>query len=194
MQLDEKGRERPISFRSKKLTPAEQKYAVYELEALGVIYCVRKWRHYLEGVRFLLVTDHRALLWLFRQPHLRGKLARWALVLQQFDFEVQHRPGKFHFVPDAVSRLHRLDELESNDEQNLETDEVSDKAFELGNCVPNSERTSVKMLQNDAVPLLNEKSVLNSDVFTNKVDLQAAFCELKLRASPASRSCRAATS
>ena len=37
VQLDEKGRERPISFRSKKITPAEQKYAIYELEALGVI-------------------------------------------------------------------------------------------------------------------------------------------------------------
>ena len=85
-------------------------------------YCVRKLRHYLEGVRFLLVTDHRALLWLFRQPHLRGKLARWALDLQQLDFEVQHRPGKFHFVPDAVSRLHRLDEFENNDEEDLETD------------------------------------------------------------------------
>ena len=76
MQLDEAGRERPVSFRSKKLTPAEQNYAVYELEALGVIYCVRKWRHYLEGTHFLLVTDHNALLWLLRQPNLRGKLAR----------------------------------------------------------------------------------------------------------------------
>ena len=76
MQLDEAGRERPVSFCSKKLTPAEQNYAVYELEALGVIYCVRKWRHYLEGTHFLLVTDHTTLLWLFRQPKLCGKLAR----------------------------------------------------------------------------------------------------------------------
>ena len=91
------------------------------------------WRHYLEGVRFTLVTDHRALLWLFCQPHLRGKLARWALDRQQFEFDVTHRPGKFHFVPDAVSRLRRLDEFENNDEQNLQTDEVGDKAFELGN-------------------------------------------------------------
>ena len=133
----------------------------------------------MEGVHFLLVTDHRALLWLFRQPHLRGKLARWALDLQQLDFEVQHRAGKFHFVPDAVSRLHRLDEFEFNDEQNLDTDEVNDKAFELGNCVRNVERTSVKMLQNDAVTLLNEKSVLHSDDVTNKVGLEAGFCELQ---------------
>ena len=82
-QLDSEGRERPISLRSKiKLNAAEQKYAVYELEALGVVYSVRKFRHYIEGTTIRLVTDHNALLWLFRQPILRGKLARWALDLQ----------------------------------------------------------------------------------------------------------------
>jgi hypothetical protein len=92
-QLDDQGRERPLSYRSKKLNSAEQNYAVYELEALGVIYCVRKFRHYIEGTTFLLITDHNALLWLFRQPNLRGKLARWALDLQQFDFTIIHRAG-----------------------------------------------------------------------------------------------------
>ena len=87
-QLDSDGRERHISLRSKKLNAAEQKYAVYELEALGVVYSVRKFRHYIEGTTFRLVTDHNALLWLFRQPILRGKLARWALDLQQFDFTI----------------------------------------------------------------------------------------------------------
>ena len=51
-QLDDKGKERPVSFRSKKLKPAEQKYAVYELEALAVVYCVRKFRPYIEGSHF----------------------------------------------------------------------------------------------------------------------------------------------
>jgi hypothetical protein len=167
VQLDDQGRERPVSFRSKKLTPAEQKYAVYELEALGVVYCMCKWCHYLEGVRFTLVTDHRALLWLFSQPTLRGKLARWALDLQQFEFDVSHRPGKFHFVPDAVSRLRRLDEFENNDEQDLQTDEVSDKAFELGSCVPNLERKSGKMLPNEKTSPLTTKYALNSSLDKN---------------------------
>ena len=132
-QLDERGRERPISYRSKKLSAAEQKYAVYELEALGVVYAVRKFRHYIEGSTFLLVTDHNALLWLFRQPILRGKLARWALDLQQFDFTIEHRAGRAHIVPDAVSRLPRLDELETNDEQNVPADDVCDKGFTVSN-------------------------------------------------------------
>ena len=145
-------------------------------------------------MRFTLVTDHHALLWLFRQPTLRGKLARWALDLQQFEFDVSHRPGKFHFVPDAVSRLRRLDEFENNEEQGLHTDEVSDKAFELGNCVPNLERTSVKMLLNEKVALLNTNSALTSDVVTNVFDLEAVLVNAKRRASPVLLSCRAATS
>ena len=121
-------------------------------------------------------ADSRNWLWLFRQPTLRGKLARWALDLQQFEFDVSHRPGKFHFVPDAVSRLRRLDEYKNNDEQDLQTDEVSDKAFELGNCVPNLE-PSTKMLPNEKVAPLNKKSTLNSDVFTNVFDREAVFGE-----------------
>ena len=132
-QLDDQGRERPLSYRSKKLNSAEQNYAVYELEALGVIYSVRKFRHYIEGTTFLLITDHNALLWLFRQPNLRGKLARWALDLQQFDFTIIHRAGRAHIVPDAVSRLRRLDESLLNDEQNVPADDVCDKAFLVGN-------------------------------------------------------------
>ena len=91
--------------------------------------------------------------------------------IQQFEFDVSHRPGKFHFVPDAVSRLRCLDEYENNDEQDLQTDEVSDKAFELGNCVPHLERASVKMLQHEKVAPLDQKAALPSDVSTNVVDL-----------------------
>ena len=169
VQLDDLGRERPISFRSKKLTPAEQRYAVYELEALGVIYCVRKWRHYIEGTRFLLVTDHNALLWLFRQPHLRGKLARWALDLQQFDFMILHRPGKIHIVPDAVSRLRRLDENNDNDEQGLDTDEVCDKAFTLGEM----ELVPVRVLH--ISDLIRKARGSGDAVLLRELDFQPAF-------------------
>ena len=132
-QLDSEGRERHISLRSKKLNAAEQKYAVYELEALGVVYSVRKFRHYIEGTTFRLVTDNNTLLWLFRQPILRGKLARWALDLQQFDFTIEHRAGRAHIVPDAVSRLPRVDDHDTNDEQDVPVDDVCDKAFTVSN-------------------------------------------------------------
>ncbi len=70
-QLDDQGRERSLSYRSKKLSAAVQNYAVYELEALGVIYSVCKFRHYIEGRQLMLITDHNTLLWpLFHQLNL----------------------------------------------------------------------------------------------------------------------------
>ena len=123
----------------------------------------------MEGTHFLLVTDHNALLWLFRQPNLRGKLARWALDLQQLSFDIVHRAGKAHFVPDAVSRLRRLDENDSNDEQGLETDEVSDKAFEVANFNVNA--SSVVSIAG----LFNSASTFSNLELTTQPDYNVLF-------------------
>lgn len=61
-------------------------------------------RHYLEGVHFTVITDHWSLLWLNRLKDLPGRLARWALRLQPFDYTIVHRKGKENIVPDFLSR------------------------------------------------------------------------------------------
>lgn len=58
----------------------------------------------LEGTVFTVVTDHDALQWLMNCPDPLGRLARWCLTLQEFDFNIVHRPGKQNLVPDALSR------------------------------------------------------------------------------------------
>ncbi|OWY96992.1 Retrovirus Polyprotein, partial [Phytophthora megakarya] len=45
------------------------------------------------GRLFTIVTDHAALRWLMTSPNLTGKLHRWALALQEFEFDVKYRPG-----------------------------------------------------------------------------------------------------
>ena len=59
---------------------------------------------YLIGQRFLLVTDHRALLWLVNTPNPPATMVRWLLRLGEYDFSVEHRPGKLHNNVDALSR------------------------------------------------------------------------------------------
>ena len=61
-------------------------------------------RPYLEGYHFTVLTDHQALKWLQKIDSPTGRLARWALELQQFDFEIKYRKGSTNQVADALSR------------------------------------------------------------------------------------------
>ena len=105
MQLTEPKWYRPVYYASRKLSQEERNYSTTEREALGMIYNVTKFRHYLLGRKFSFHVDHSALLYLVSKASLTGKLARWTLLLQEFEFEIFHRPGIQHAVADYLSRL-----------------------------------------------------------------------------------------
>lgn len=96
--------DQPVAYLSRKLNDTEAKYSASERELLSVVFAIEKFRPYIDGTRFTVVTDHSALLWLHKMKDPHGRLARWAMKLQQFDFDIIHRPGKCHIVPDALSR------------------------------------------------------------------------------------------
>ena len=50
-------------------------------------------------------VDHYALLYLVSKQELIGKLARWTLLLQKFEFDILHRLGVQHVVADYLSQL-----------------------------------------------------------------------------------------
>jgi outer membrane cobalamin receptor len=67
---------------------------------------VRKFRQYVEGTRFTVITDCAALKWLSQfNDAINGRLCRWALQLQSYDFKIVHRKGTSNLVPDALSRI-----------------------------------------------------------------------------------------
>ena len=98
------GSVRPIAYASRTLQQHEQNYGVTELEALGVVWAVRHFRHYLYGNRCDVFTDHEALKTLLNTPHPSGKLARWGLSLQELDLHIHYRPGPKNNNADALSR------------------------------------------------------------------------------------------
>ena len=104
MQADTDGRLRPVAYHSRKLTAAERNYPTREQELLAVVDSLKAWRHYLLGTRFQLLTDHASLRYLTTQPHLSGRLFRWAQFLGEYDFAIAHVPGKQNTVADALSR------------------------------------------------------------------------------------------
>lgn len=104
--------EKVICFLSRSLTKQEKNYSTTELEALAVIWSIEKLRHYVEHTHFKVITDHYSLLWLQRLKDPKGRLARWVLRLQPYDFEIIHRPGKLNIVPDFLSRAVPVDSVE----------------------------------------------------------------------------------
>jgi len=98
------GEERVIAFASRRLIAAEENYSATEKECLAIIWAIRKLRCYLEGYRFVVITDHLALKWLNSIDNPTGRIARWALELQQYQFDVTYRRGSQNIVADALSR------------------------------------------------------------------------------------------
>lgn len=103
------GNEYVVAYHSAKLTPAQRKYHVTERECLAVLSAIEKFRPYVEGTAFTVITDHASLLWLSNLKDPTGRLARWALRLQSYDFTLVHRKGKNNVVPDALSRAFNVD-------------------------------------------------------------------------------------
>ena len=112
-QLDDNGVERPIAYASKILSGRERKYCTTEKEAFAVIFSIRTFRTYLLGRPFKVITDHSALKWLDNM-HLKGRLERWVMELQEFQFSVIHKPGTLHSNADALSRLVARDQSTEN--------------------------------------------------------------------------------
>ena len=98
------GKEVVIAYAGRKLNPAERNYSVSEREALAVVDGVRHFQPYLYGRPFTVLTDHSAVRWLMNIKEPTGCLARWALLLQQHDFTIQHRSGLNNGNADALSR------------------------------------------------------------------------------------------
>ena len=48
---------RPVSFFSQRTTPAEVKYHSFELECLAVVYALKRYKIYLMGSNFKIITD-----------------------------------------------------------------------------------------------------------------------------------------
>jgi len=116
----------PIAYASRTLNQAEVRYSTIEKELLAIVWSVRHFRPYLYGRRFLLVTDHKPLTWLFSIKDPGSRLARWRLKLEEYDYEIVYKPGKINKNADALSRI-KINAL-SAEKENLIREEF--KKFE----------------------------------------------------------------
>jgi len=134
------GQERVICYGAKKLSVSQANYPATKGELFAVIHFLRHWRYYLQWKRFILRTDHKALVWIRNMEAPDGMVARWLDTLANYDFEVQYRKGCSHGNADGLSRapLGPADELA--DDQEDEAEErimaLSDPILHEGRCLP----------------------------------------------------------
>lgn len=94
----------PVYYASGKTSPIEERYTSYELEVLAIIKALKKFRVYLLGIHFKIITDCKAFTQTMNKKDLCIRVARWALALEEYDYEIQHRPAKNMMHVDALSR------------------------------------------------------------------------------------------
>jgi len=72
---------------------------------LGVKHCLGKWRHIVEGSEIYVRTDHQSLKGFRTQKNMTKRLTRFIDEIEHFDPIFIYKPGRFHTVPDALSRM-----------------------------------------------------------------------------------------
>lgn len=98
----------------------ESKYHSFELETLAIVYALRRFRVYLHGKRFKIVTDCNSLALTLNKREMNPRIARWGLELQNYDYVLEHRSGSRMQHVDALSRCLSVMVIESNSfEDNL---------------------------------------------------------------------------
>ena len=101
----EKDKDQPIAYASKQLTPAERNYVTTEKECLAMVFSVKKFCHYLVCNTVVFFVEHMTIKYLVNKSELSGRLARWVLLLKEFDYTVDYKPCRMHLQADHLSRL-----------------------------------------------------------------------------------------
>ncbi|GFW84751.1 retrovirus-related Pol polyprotein from transposon 17.6, partial [Trichonephila clavipes] len=94
----------PIAHHSRTLRDYGKNHAITELECLAIIDALDKFYCYLHGQKFIIHTDHAALVWLKNVKNLRGRLFRWSLKLSMYDYEIKYLKGSTNIEAYMLSR------------------------------------------------------------------------------------------
>lgn len=115
-----------VAYAGRSNNQAQAKYSSYEEQCLVVVQAMATFRCYLFGSLFTLVTYYQPLKWFMEFDRLTGKLARWAFITQEYEFEVKHQAGIVNQAMDGLSRNPSASDLDTtkahwHEETNLET-------------------------------------------------------------------------
>ena len=104
------GTEKPIAYASRTLNKNEINYSQDDKEGASIIFALQKFNQYFLGNSFTLTADSKAIKKIF-DPNAEinsiaaGRLARWALMLTQYNYTIEFCKSNNHLNADMLSRL-----------------------------------------------------------------------------------------
>ena len=84
-QQNDEGKENSLYYLSRTLNGAELNYFSIEKICLALMFAVKKLRHYLQAHSVRLISRTDPIKYLMSKSMLSGRMAKWALLLQEFD-------------------------------------------------------------------------------------------------------------
>ncbi|VDP55018.1 unnamed protein product [Heligmosomoides polygyrus] len=91
-------------FASKRLSKAERNYHTTDLEALALVFELKKFHFFIYGMSVVAKTDLSPITSLFRRTNVSARVLRWAMEIQQYRVTIEYVKGKANPVADVLSR------------------------------------------------------------------------------------------
>ena len=127
LQEDSESRLVPICFISRSLTKSEQNYSTTEKELLAIVWSLQKLHAYVHGSQLVIETDHQPLSSLIKKQHPPGRLLRWVLALQDYEFDISYLKGKDNGIADSLSRIVHVQNMQMMDVSLLNLAQLQDQ-------------------------------------------------------------------
>lgn len=97
----------PLAFFSRKFSPSQCNYSAYDRELTAIYESIKYFRHWLEGQKFQIFTDHKPLVYAFSQRAEKAspRQLRQLSFIAEFSTQITHITGSENVVADTLSRI-----------------------------------------------------------------------------------------
>lgn len=126
-QTDSQNRERVIAYGGRALHKHERNWPIYEKECLALVEAIKQFRPYLSASKFTVYTDNFGVKHFQKLKDISGRKGRWAMFLQEYDFEIIHKSGSKNANADALSRRDYLKENDQHITSSVPTNNTASK-------------------------------------------------------------------